>query len=367
MNGLAPSMLINFNNGVPTEEERQMIESRIKDKFSGTSNAGRFILSFNDNNDQSASIEPVQLSDAHNQYQFLSDESMRKIMVSHRIVSPMLLGIKDQTGLGNNAEELKTASNLMDNTVIRPFQNLLIDAFDKILAFNDISLRLYFKTLQPIEFTELDNAMTKEQVEEETGQKLSLSEQELKEPCWEGYEMIGWKTKDGKKVPNCVPVEAAEEMRKSVLEALESVGEELSEEYVLVDERPADHERDAHIEGIMNFANVIKGTPSKSSEQDTSLFKVRYQYAPLSVSENSRDFCKKMVKAQKLYRVEDLNKELSVNEGFGEGGSNSYNPFLFKGGVNCKHFWMRKIYMRKNNRKISVNEARKMINNLDPS
>ena len=367
MNGLAPSMLINFNNGVPTEEERQMIESRIKDKFSGTSNAGRFILSFNDNNDQSASIEPVQLSDAHNQYQFLSDESMRKIMVSHRIVSPMLLGIKDQTGLGNNAEELKTASNLMDNTVIRPFQNLLIDAFDKILAFNEISLRLYFKTLQPIEFTELDNAMTKEQVEEETGQKLSLSEQELKEPCWEGYEMIGWKTKDGKKVPNCVPVEAAEEMRKSVLEALESVGEELSEEYVLVDERPADHERDAHIEGIMNFANVIKGTPSKSSEQDTSLFKVRYQYAPLSVSENSRDFCKKMVKAQKLYRVEDLNKELSVNEGFGEGGSNSYNPFLFKGGVNCKHFWMRKIYMRKNNRKISVNEARKMINNLDPS
>jgi hypothetical protein len=368
MNGLAPSMLINFNNGVPTEEERQMIEHRIKDKFSGSSNAGRFILSFNDNETQQASIEPVQLSDAHNQYQFLSDESMRKIMVSHRIVSPMLLGIKDQTGLGNNAEELKTASNLMDNTVIRPFQNMLIDAFDKILAFNEISLKLYFKTLQPIEFTDLDNAITKEQVEEETGQKLSLSSEELKEPCWEGYEMIGYKTKDGKKVPNCVPVEAVEEMRKSVLEALEGVGEELSEdEYVLVDERPADHEKDAHIEGIMNFANVIKGSPSKKSEQDTSLFKVRYQYAPLTYSENSRDFCKKMVNAKKLYRVEDLNKELSVNEGFGKDGTDSYNPFLFKGGVNCKHFWMRKIYMRKNNRKISVNEAKRMINDLDPS
>ena len=152
MNGLAPSMLINFNNGIPTEEERQAIEYRIKEKFSGTSNAGKFILAFNDNGTQAATMEPVQLSDAHNQYQFLSDESMRKIMVSHRIVSPMLLGIKDSTGLGNNADELKTASALMDNTVIRPFQNLLIDAFNNILAFNDISLDLYFKTLQPLEF-----------------------------------------------------------------------------------------------------------------------------------------------------------------------------------------------------------------------
>jgi hypothetical protein len=113
------------------------------------------------------------LSDAHNQYQFLSDESMRKIMVSHRVVSPMLLGIKDNSGLGNNADELKTASTLMDNTVIRPFQTLLIDAFDEILAFNKISLKLYFKTLQPLEFTDLENAVTQEQVEEETGVKMS--------------------------------------------------------------------------------------------------------------------------------------------------------------------------------------------------
>ena len=57
----------------------------------------------------------------------------------------MLLGIKDQSGLGNNADELKTATLLMDNTVIRPFRTLLIDAFDQILAFNNISLNLYFK------------------------------------------------------------------------------------------------------------------------------------------------------------------------------------------------------------------------------
>jgi hypothetical protein len=30
MNGLAPSMLINFNNGIPDEEERSIIESKIQ-------------------------------------------------------------------------------------------------------------------------------------------------------------------------------------------------------------------------------------------------------------------------------------------------------------------------------------------------
>ncbi len=175
-NGLAPSMLINFNNGVPTEEQRAMIEQNIQEKFSGSSNAGRFILAFNDSKELSASIEPVILSDAHEQYKFLSDESMRKVMVSHRIVSPMLVGIKDNTGLGNNAEELQTASLLMDNTVIRPMQVTILDELEKVLMYNGIELDIYFKTLQPLEFTDLTNAITDAEVEKETGIKKGEGE-----------------------------------------------------------------------------------------------------------------------------------------------------------------------------------------------
>jgi len=36
--------------------------------------------------------------------------------------------------------------------------------------------------------------------------ELDLIEEELKEPCWDGYEMIGYKILDGKKVPNCVKI-----------------------------------------------------------------------------------------------------------------------------------------------------------------
>ena len=172
-NGLQPSLLINFNNGVPDEEAQQLIERKIQDKFGGTSNSGKFILAFNDDPDRKADIEPIHLPDAHAQYQFLADEAREKIMLGHRIVSPILLGIKDNTGFGNNAEELRTASILMDNIVIRPFQQNLLEAFKSILDFNNIDLNLYFVTLQPIEFTELDNIQTKIKREEETGEKLS--------------------------------------------------------------------------------------------------------------------------------------------------------------------------------------------------
>ncbi len=332
MNGLAPSMLINFNNGTPNPEEREMIERRIYQKFSGSSNAGKFILSFNDNPESAASIEPVQLSDAHNQYQFLSEESTKKIMVSHRIVSPMLLGIKDNTGLGNNADELKTASQLMDNTVIRPFQTLLIDYLDKILSFNNISLNLYFKTLQPLEFTDTENINNKETKEEETGIKQDLSKY---------FETSG-----------------------SIADDLINEGEELNDEWELIDEREA-FEDETEINKYFQFANVMTGDARKKSIQDTDLFRIRYAYAG-ELKQNTRQFCRKMLAANRVYRMEDINKiskanvELSPADAKGEG----YNIWLYKGGANCHHVWLRRVYLKKNNKKISVGKARKIISAL---
>ena len=345
MNGLAPSMLINFNNGVPNEEERSMIEQRIYQKFSGSSNAGKFILAFNDSSESAASIEPVQLSDAHNQYQFLSDESMRKIMVAHRVVSPMLLGIKDNSGLGNNADELKTASTLMDNTVIRPFQTLLIDAFDQVLAYNNISLNLYFKTLQPLEFTELDNALTKEQVEEETGVKMSKQESN----------------------------DTSDEHLDKIFEALEEFGEDEDlDNWELIDERPVDYKTEEGLDKMLGLASTGRANPNASSEQDGQVeekfFKVRYQYAPLTTKQNSREFCKKMVSAKKVYRKEDIERmgSQAVNAGFGLAGADTYSIWLYKGGANCHHFWMRKTYQAKDVKpdatnpraEVSVNKAK---------
>lgn len=339
MNGLAPSMLINFNNGTPTEDEQRQIERDIQAKFSGTSNAGRFILSFNDSNNYGATITPVQLSDAHNQYQFLSDESMRKIMVSHRVISPLLLGIKDNTGFGNNADELQTASILMDNTVIRPFQNLLIKAgFDRILAFNGISLNLYFKTLQPLEFNDLSNAVSSAQIEKETGQKNFSSE-----------------------VPTL-----DSDLAKDILANLK--GERLlSSEWLLVDTVPAGHSEalfNAVLSSKVNLASAIQSTSSEPSVQDNPLLAVRYKY--VGSSNPQREFCQKMMGNGLLYRYEDLDRDSSANSDFAPSGSNEYNLFLYKGGVNCQHWWMRQVFWKLTGDEISVNEARRRIRELFP-
>jgi len=337
MNGLAPSMLINMNNGTPDPEQREIIENKIYEKFSGSSNAGKFILAFNDDPATAATIDPIQLSDAHNQYQFLSDESSKKIMVAHRVVSPMLLGVKDNTGFGSNADELKTASILMDNMVIRPFQTLLIDSFDQILAYNDISLHLYFKTLQPLEFTDLDNVTDQETREEETGVKLS----------------------EDKELDKFIDTEVAD----SLIDLGENE-EDLLKEYDIVDEREVNYDFDGELDEVIKDLNKTElastgvARPYKEDPQDGKskqekyedyTFLVRYMYNPARVQANSREFCRKMVSAKKVYRKEDIEAMTSkvVNAGFGKGGSNTYSIWLWKGGARCKHRWYRKTYMRK--------------------
>jgi len=357
-NGLSPSMMINFNNGVPDEEERMEIERKIRDKFSGSSNAGNFILAFNESKELAATIDAVPLSDAPAQYEFLSGEAMQKLMVAHRVTSPMLLGIKDNTGLGNNAEEIETATLLFDNTVIRPFQNMVIKALEQILAVNGISLDLYFKTLQPLEFTDRSAAVTKEETEKETGEKLSAQgcgcKEELKDkddPCWEGYVMVGHKMKDGKKVPNCVP----EDSLSATADALLEMGEDEDlENWELVDERDVDYEQEEALDKMIGLASTGTARPNASSEQDGEnaageKFRVRYQYSPLKAGANSRDFCKKMVAAKKLYRKEDIiaMEQRAVNAGFGPQGSDTYSIWLYKGGARCHHKWVRKTYMWK--------------------
>lgn len=336
-NGMSPSMLINFNNGVPNEEEREMIEQRIYQKWTGSSNSGKFILSFNDNAETAANIEPVQLSDAHQQYQFLSEESTKKILVSHRVVSPMLLGIKDQTGLGNNADELKTASTLMDNTVIRPFQHLLIDAFDQILAYNKISLKLYFKTLQPLEFTDLENVEDEETKEEETGVKLSQE-----------------------KV--CCNVDEKNDLSDEEFDVIldELRGEKISNRWEEVDERELSEENEDIEEWATNNIESkeqqlekrsIDSKKSGFSYLDKSLYKVRYKYNEKYSSGNSRMFCRIMMARSGrgvVYRVEDIDKasRAGVNKSFGHKGR-AYDLFKYKGGVNCGHFFSEVLYRLK--------------------
>jgi len=397
-NGMNPSLLLNMNSGVPDEDTQREIENKIYQKYVGTSNSGRFILAFNNSAEEAASVETIQLSDAHQQYQFLSTESSQKIIISHRITSPLLLGINKESGLGSNADELKNASILYDNSIVRPFQDLILRGFDEILAYNDISLNLYIKTLQPLEFIDLENANTLEEIEEQTGQKqdfktqlkvidgkqayesIQQAEDKANELGCMGYhEMID---EDGRKwfmpcqnhtdLDKKAP-ELTEEIKGALLKRLAEVGEDEDlENWELIDARPS-NEYDKQLHNTFNFASAVRSTPNKSSDQDTTIIKVRYVYAGSQAPE--REFCRDMVSASRVYRVEDLDSDnpnyngnaQNVNEGLGIRGADNYNIFLYKGGVNCQHFFERRTYLRKNNKRITVNEARRLIIAIDPN
>jgi hypothetical protein len=407
-NGMSPSMLINFNNGVPTEEERYIIENKVAEKFSGSSNAGKFILAFNDNKELAASIEPVQLNDASQQYQFLADESMRKIMVSHRVTSPMLLGIKDQSGLGNNADELMTASQLFDNIVIRPMQETILDGIDKVLAYNDISLDLYFKTLQPIEFTDT-KVMDKATIEQETGIKgieknanpINVQDQEeliQKEASYNGAQIasslqIMQGVKDGTlsmdqaitflvQMLQFDPAVAkalfdgtssaviselksqkpktptfSKEQESAWIEELRGKGEvvDLNEWELISDEVVNDPDNeDSHLKK-MNFSVEDYSNSDSDSRLDGGLYKVRYAYTE-NISANSRDFCVEMVNATQsgiVFRKEDIDMMSFSGENgqFAPKGQSVYSIWKWKGGVYCHHHWRRLVYFRKRNSK----------------
>jgi hypothetical protein len=93
-NGLFPSMLLSFNNGVPTDEERRTIERHVNDKFSGSGNAGRLLISFNDGSDSAPILTPVNPNDNDGMYEFLAKECTTKILAGHRVTSPLLFGIR---------------------------------------------------------------------------------------------------------------------------------------------------------------------------------------------------------------------------------------------------------------------------------
>ena len=178
-NGMFPSMAINFANGVPTEEERRTIERQINDKFGSGGNAGKIMITFNDGKDTAPEIVPLDSNGSSEKYQFLSKEVVNKILSGHRVTSPLLFGIRAEGGgLGSNADELRDAYSLFNNTVILPFQNILLKGLEKIFNVNDIHLDLYFKTLKPADFIDLEIAETQSDEEQ---QKEGVTNENLQE------------------------------------------------------------------------------------------------------------------------------------------------------------------------------------------
>ena len=176
-NGFLPAVMINFNNGVPAPEERETIEDLIQAKFTGTDNAGRFMLSFNDDPTTKPTIDIINIENLHEKYEYVADHIQDQILVAHRVTSPLLFGITTKSkGFSSNSEEMKTAFSIMQTMTISPFQNLILNTLDFALTEGGYdNAQLYFEQLTPLVIlsqTAEETGKTVSQVEDETNKSM---------------------------------------------------------------------------------------------------------------------------------------------------------------------------------------------------
>lgn len=397
-NGMAPSYFLHMNNGIPDPEE-QMAIRRNWETLMGARKAGKVVFTFNESADRMPRLDLVPMTDADKQWQELSVQSRENILAAHRVTSPLLFGIRDAGGLGSNADEMKNAYRIFNKNIIEPYQQIVTDSIEEIfkgmgiiadisIEANDIfSDEMDAAATEVIAPTVADNATT----DTNTAAPVAPAGASVSDVTYNGAQIgsaleivaavqTGALTKEQaivflvqflqlpidvatamfeptggnavaklsaqKKKTNLDPQEKppifTDEDENWWCEFLEDKGEIVDEEeWELIEAEP------------VNLASVRSySDPDKPSEMDSGLYKIRYAYSK-NLSKDSRRFCRQMVSAARngyVYRYEDLQamepdtNELNPNMGH---NGNTFSVWLFKGGVNCKHFFERRVYFRK--------------------
>ena len=324
-NGLSAGYIIQIPNGTNyTPEEKEEFERQVKRKLTSSSNASNFIISFND---QEVAIEvtpfPVN-ANVHKQWETLTKEAKNQIMTAHKVISPSLVGLSSASGFSSVADEMDMSERQTIKRVIKPKQDFILDSIEEVLINYGINLDLHFAPL------------TEEvvEVEEETAELSSHV---------------------------CMSDGAPTELADSLI----ALGETLDvSEWTMLSSAEVDYDTDGDLYDLVEFATST-GTarPNSKSAQDSKNIAIRYRY--VGNKSPQREFCRKMVQANKLYRKEDILQmnKAGINDGFGLGGTNSYSIWLYKGGGRmsekfpqgtCRHKWQREIYL-KNGSSLDVN------------
>jgi hypothetical protein len=131
--GMVPSLWINYNNGIPSEEEQRDIVRAMESQYSGSDNAGQAIISFNESKELSPEIVQIPRNDNDSYYQTLNDDITRNILSAHRVSSAELFGIATSGKLGGG-NEIVEHSEYFRKMVIQPFQNELLPTFNKLVS-----------------------------------------------------------------------------------------------------------------------------------------------------------------------------------------------------------------------------------------
>jgi hypothetical protein len=336
LNGFFPSLIASFNNGIPSLEEQHLIKNQLQMSIQGAENAGKVLTFFNEERDRGVEFTSFPIHDADKQYQFLSEECTKQIMIAHRVTSPLLFGVRDGGGLGSNTDEMRTALFIFQRQVIEPFQRLIEDGISIIC---DASNVVATPTIISNEILEVQPVEAQQSA---VKKKVECEHQSISKVCCSAEN------------------DFTDEEGRIFIDELKSKAEYIDvEEWELISEEDVlDPENElnytSQLFNKMPSMNDANGG-DKSQWGDAGLYKLRYAYSQ-NLSVNSREFCVEMVglsKAGAVFRYEDIENmsEKGVNGDFAPTGASTYSIFRYLGGSFCHHFWKRQIYIRKRDSK----------------
>ena len=171
-NGLAPSLSITtFTNA--DNEERGVIEQQLREAYAGSDNAGSLIYMDVANKEEAPVITPIPQNGADGYYTTVNDMVTQKILTSHRITSPMILGIKTEGQLGGRTEMLEAFAHFQ-KTVIEPIQSDILSVFTDIFKVNGIDVTLGVETTRI--FDDGDETEVVTSIDEDSGSDAILED-----------------------------------------------------------------------------------------------------------------------------------------------------------------------------------------------
>lgn len=135
-NGFVGSAMVNFNNGVPSDEIKEEITDDFTQKYGGHQNAMRIVFCFNDSRDNATTIVPFKTDDFGSKYEALSKHVRQQIFTAFR-ANPNLFGIPTES-LGFSSEEYDSAFKLYNRTMVRPVQRTIAEAYERILGLPQV-------------------------------------------------------------------------------------------------------------------------------------------------------------------------------------------------------------------------------------
>jgi len=181
-NGFMAGTLLNFNSGIPTEEEQQEIERMVKAKFTGTDNANSILLNFSDSRERSADIQQLNSNDFDKRFDLLNKTIQQELYAGHQISDPALFGIKEE-GIFSSRNQLVDSFELFQNTYVNAHQQFIERTFNDLAALQGLEGRLTISDTAPIsvQFSEstIVSVMTQDEIRERVGLPKLEEEQKV--------------------------------------------------------------------------------------------------------------------------------------------------------------------------------------------